>query len=100
MTPLLDCNIWSITNCNIDQFFLVEKIYHFNSITDDIIDIVPGFIQVPEFEIKNLHLLNHVNYDIINVHFIPIVQMVKDGVYEINLKYYDQINNHMQSNNS
>lgn len=96
MNAFLDCNIWSISTTGIDKFFLVEKVYNYNSLTDGIVEITPGFVQVPEFEIKDLHLLDGVDYNIINSYSVPIVQLLEDDSWKINLKYYEQVYSNLQ----
>lgn len=95
MSSFLDCYIWSISCCNIDQYFLIEKVYYHNSLTNDFVSIVPGNVQVPEFEIKNIHLLNQVDFDIINKNQIPIIKLNDDDSWSIDLKYYYEFNSNM-----
>jgi hypothetical protein len=80
----------------IDHFFLVEKVYHYNSTSGDILTISPGTIQVPEFEIRNINLLIGLDYNIINKYCIPLIELVEDKFYTINLKYYEEVINNLQ----
>jgi hypothetical protein len=61
----LDCNIWSVHLINQPyiehNFFLVENVYYYNSLTSGIIVFNPNCTQIPEFEIKDLHLLDQVD---------------------------------------
>ena len=58
MIPFLDCNIWSVVMIE-DNFALVESVYHYNSLFGNVntleISTTIGSIQIPEFEIQNLH---------------------------------------------
>jgi hypothetical protein len=89
----LDCNIWSINLTGQpyieNNFFLVENIYYYNSLSSGIIVFNPSCIQIPEFEIKHLHLLDNLNYELINKCAIPILYKV-DDCWEINLSVYNE----------
>jgi hypothetical protein len=101
MSSFLNCNIWSINDCIMseDGYTVVRRVYEYNSDTDDFnTPIPPGFIQIPEFEIKNLHLLNNLNYDFINEFKIPIIKKQTDGSWSVDLKYYNDT--YLQSTNS
>ncbi len=91
--PFLDCNIWSVHLINQPyieyNFYLVENIYHYNSLTTGIIVFNPNCIQIPEFEIKNLHLLDGLDYDIINKYTIPILHKHEDR-WTIDLRIYNE----------
>jgi hypothetical protein len=92
MTSFLNCNIWSVHNLYVDDYgyTLVRRIYPYNSDTAEFnTPIPPGFIQIPEFEIKNLHLLNGLDYDFINKNSIPILRRDEFGDWSIDLKYYE-----------
>jgi hypothetical protein len=95
MTPFLDCNIWSVTFDGIDQYFFVEKVYHYKSSTQEFIDIIPGHIQIPEFEISNLSLLQQVNFNVVNEHHIPIIKINENGSWSIDLKYYEKYHSNL-----
>lgn len=105
MTPFINCNIWSI-NDNVvidDEFYFVRRVYHYNSDTEEFNNpIPPGFIQIPEFEIKDLHLLNNLNYDFINEFKIPIIRKNTFDAWSIDLKHYNdtylQYNSNTQFN--
>jgi hypothetical protein len=99
MIPFLDCKIWSITCDGIDQYFFVEKIYHYNSLKTGIINIIPGHIQIPEYEIYNLDLLSNTSFDIINEYRIPIIKL-NDNRWTIDLKYYEQYHSNLQSSSN
>ena len=76
-SPFLNCNIWSLHLTDQPyiehKFFLVEKIYYYNSLTSGIAMFTPNCVQIPEFEINDLHLLNNLNYDVVNKYSIPII---------------------------
>jgi hypothetical protein len=92
-TAFLDCNIWSVHLINQPyiqhNFFLVENVYHYNSLTSGIIVFNPNCIQIPEFEIKDLHLLDKLDYDLINKHTIPVLYK-DDACWKINLSVYNE----------
>jgi hypothetical protein len=105
MSAFINCNIWSVHNLYVDDFgyTLVRRIYPYNSDTSEFnAPIPPGFIQIPEFEIKNLHLLDNLDYDLINKFSIPIIKRDEEGNWSIDLKCYEaaylQHTNSTQSN--
>lgn len=90
----LECNIWSV-NLTVTPYteynvFLVEKIYYYNSLTSGIIVFNPSCVQIPEFEIKYLHLLNGLNYEFINKETIPILNKT-DDLWTIDLIIYNKV---------
>jgi hypothetical protein len=93
-TAFLDCNIWSVdlrVNTHSDNnFFLVESIYHYNSLTSGIVKYNPTCVQVPEFEIRDLHLLDGLDYDLINKFSVPILSRI-DGLWKIDLSMYHNL---------
>lgn len=78
------------------NFFLVSEVYHYNSLTSGIINFNIDHIQIPEFEIKDIHLLNGLDYDYINKHMIPILCKT-DNNWKIDLTLYE--NHKLQSAN-
>lgn len=90
----LNCNIWSVDIThdayNDSNFFLVDRIYHYNSLTSGIVVFNPNCIQIPEFEIKELHLLDGLDYDFINRNVIPILCKI-DQYWKIDLTHYHRI---------
>ena len=96
----LDCNIWSVHLVNQpyieNNFFLVETIYYYNSLTSGIIVFNTNCIQIPEFEINDLHLLNNINYDFINKHSIPILCKINE-YWKIDLTHYQIALNNIDS---
>jgi hypothetical protein len=92
MTSFLKCNIWSVNDLTIDPngFTFIKRVYPYDSDTEEFnTSIPPGFIQIPEFEIKNLHLLNGLDFNFINEFKIAIIRRDKDGSWLIDLKYYE-----------
>lgn len=89
----LNCNIWSVDLVNQPyiehNFFLVETVYYYNSVTSGIIAFNPNCIQIPEFEIKDLHLLDAVDYEFINKHTIPLLYKHDDS-WKIDLTIYNE----------
>ena len=61
-TPFLNCNIWSVHTTdqpyNHENFYLVENVYYYNSLESGIINFNTACIQIPDFEIQDMHLLN------------------------------------------
>jgi hypothetical protein len=94
MKPFLDCNIWSVGHISDDMgFSLVQKIYPYYSDTEEFnFSIEPGFIQIPEFEITNLHLLDNLDYTIINQFRVPILKRTETGIWTIDLTHYENLN--------
>ena len=89
----LDCNIWSVDLINQPyiehNFFLVENVYYYNSLTSGIIVFNPNCMQIPEFEIKDLHLLDQLDYELINKHTIPVLYK-DDKSWKIDLTMYNE----------
>lgn len=102
-TAFLNCNIWSVHSINqpyIDQnLFLVSAIYHYNSLTSGIHNFNPECIQVPEFDIKEIHLLEGLNYDFITKQNIPILSRI-DNSWKIDLTLYHKLINEYEKNTS
>ena len=96
MTPFLYCNIWCIDiSITYNNFYYVSRVYFYNSLSSDITEFPPEVIHIPEFEIHNLHLLQNVDYNIINTNSIPILKNT-DNNWEIDLTYYENFK--LQSN--
>jgi hypothetical protein len=90
MTPFLDCNIFSITYDSFNEYYVIAKVYKYNSNTEEFnTPIPPGFTQIPEFEIDNLNLLQNLDYNFINKFKIPIIKREDSGRWKIDLKYYE-----------
>jgi hypothetical protein len=92
MKSFLDCNIWSVNDLFVDElgFTFVRRVYQYNSNTSEFnTPIPPGFIQIPEFEIKNLHLLDNLDYSRIHEFRIPIIRKDSNGQWQIDLKHYE-----------
>lgn len=99
--PFLDCNIFSVHNLPIteDEFYMIENVYQYNSLTSGIFHFTQTTIQIPDFEIKNLHLLNEVDTHIVNKYGIPILKRIiniNPEIWEINLSHYENFK--LQSN--
>jgi len=88
----LNCNIWSVNLLKqpyIDHnFFLVEKVYYYNSLNSGIIQFDPECIQIPEFEIQNINLLNNIDFNFFNKYCIPILYRDKE-YWKIDLRIYE-----------
>jgi len=90
----LNCNIWSVHLTDqpyIDHnFFLVNSIYHYNSLESGIYGFDFESVQIPEFEIQDIHLLNGLNFDFINKNSIPCLYR-SDDIWKIDLRIYEDI---------
>ena len=98
-TAFLNCNIWSvnITQPYIDNnFYLVESVYQYDSLNSGIINFNLECIQIPEFEIQNIDLLNNIDFDFVNKHSIPILHKNND-TWQIDLRIYEDFK--LQSTN-
>lgn len=91
-TAFLDCNIWSVNATEqpyIDHnFFLVSSVYYYNSLASGIFNFDVECIQIPEFEINGVDLLDGLDFDFINKHSIPIL-LRKDDTWKIDLTIYE-----------
>jgi hypothetical protein len=93
-SPFLDCDIFSVHNLPVteDEFYMVEDVYHYNSLTSGIVDFKHTTIQIPEYEIQDLFLLNTIDTNIINQHGIPVLKRViglNEEYWKIDLTYYE-----------
>jgi hypothetical protein len=90
--PFLDCNIWSVNTTQQpyinDNFYLVERVYYYNSLDSGIVNFNLECIQIPEFEIQNSHLLSNLDYELINKQKIPILYR-NNEIWKIDLTYYE-----------
>ncbi len=96
----LNSNIWSVPQTNQpylhEQFYLVHQVYHYNSLYSGMINFDIDCLQLPEFEIQNIELLQNLDFDFINKNQIPI--LCRDNeVWKIDLKYYEHYK--LQRNN-
>jgi hypothetical protein len=92
--PFLDCAIFSVHNlpATEEEFYMVENVYHYNSLISGIVEFKQSTIQIPEFEIKDLHLLHEVDLKIINENGIPIIKRVialNEEYWKIDLTHYE-----------
>lgn len=96
----LDCNIWSVNTTKQPyiehNFFLVSSVYYYNSIVSGIFNFDVECIQIPEFEITGVDLLDGLDFDFINKHSIPILFRNED-TWEIDLTIYEDFK--LQSTN-
>jgi hypothetical protein len=88
----LDCNIWSVNLTRQPyiehNYFLVENIYYYNSLSSGITNFNFECAQIPEFEISDIHLLDGIDYELINKYQIPIL-CKNDTFWKIDLKNYE-----------
>ena len=78
---------------------MIENVYHFNSLHSGIINFKHTTIQIPEFEIKDLHLLNKIDPKIVNEYGIPILRKIiesNEEIWKIDLSHYEHFK--LQSN--
>jgi len=88
----LNCNIWSVNATHQPyiehNFFLVSSVYYYNSLTSKIFNFDVECIQIPEFEIQDIHLINELDFDFINTNTIPILYKNETG-WKIDLRLYE-----------
>ena len=92
--PFLDCSIFSVHNLAVteDDFYMIENVYYYNSLTSGIVEFKQTTIQIPEYEIQDLFLLNTIDTNIINQHGIPVLKRViglNEEYWKIDLTYYE-----------
>jgi len=91
-TAFLNCNIWSVNATRQpyidDNFYLVEGVYQYNSLNSGIINFNLECIQIPEFEIQHIDLLNNIDFDFVNKHCIPILHK-NNEIWNIDLRIYE-----------
>jgi hypothetical protein len=97
----LNCTILSVDSlpATDDDFYLIDKIYHYNSLESKSINFQYVCIQIPEHEIVNYDLMYNLDYDLVNKFSIPLIKRVvnsQNEFWEIDLKYYE--NYKLQSN--
>ena len=92
INAFLNSNIWSVHSIDQpyinDNFYLVESVYHYNSLHSGIFNFNLNCIQIPEFEIQDIHLLNELDFDFINTNTIPILHKNETG-WKIDLRLYE-----------
>ena len=71
-----------------NNFYYVSRVYFYDSLNSDITEFQPELIHIPEFEINNLHLLQNIDYTVINANSIPILKNTSNS-WEIDLTYYE-----------
>ena len=90
MNSFLNCNIWSVYLEETGLAF-VKSIYPYNSNTSDFNIPTPiECIQIPDFEINNLELLNKLDHVLISKYKISIIKKDKDEQWHLNLEDYDK----------
>jgi hypothetical protein len=91
-SAFLNCNIWSVHTIDQpffkEQFYLFDRIYYYNSLESGIIDFNLECIQIPEFEIQDIHLLNGLDIEFINQSGIPLLYRNEHG-WKIDLTFYE-----------
>ena len=97
----INCYMLSVDSlpCTDDGFYLIDKVYHYNSLEVNLINFQYVCIQIPEHEITDIHLLDGLDCEAINKFRIPLIKRVIDDANEywkIDLKYYE--NYKLQSN--
>jgi hypothetical protein len=92
MNSFLDCPIWSVNYLQIDNygFTFPKRVYYYNSNTEEFNSpIPPGFVQIPEFEIKNINLLDTIDFELIDKYAIPILRRNEKNEWSIDLLNYE-----------
>ena len=88
----LDCNIWSINATEQPyiehNFFLVSSVYYYNSLASGIFNFDVECIQIPEFEINGVDLLDGLDFEFINKHSVPIL-LRNEHNWKIDLTIYE-----------
>jgi hypothetical protein len=79
MKPFIDCNIWIIPDNpeshKWGNFYYIYLIHQYNSLTGSFnTEFSEGFYKIPESEIKNLHLIQMVDWNILQQKSIPILK--------------------------
>jgi len=92
INAFLNSNIWSVHSTDQpyinDNFYLVDRVYFYNSLESGIIEFNLECIQIPEFEIQDIHLLNGLDFEFINSRGIPILYKNKH-IWKIDLRLYE-----------
>jgi hypothetical protein len=70
------------------NFYLVEDVYYHNSMESGIIEFNSECIQIPEFEIQDIHLLDGVDCNFTNRYNIPILYR-NNEIWKIDLRIYE-----------
>jgi hypothetical protein len=96
MKPFLDCDMFSLFEDD-NGFYLIYRIYRYNSLSDNFNNNVDkdnlGCYQIPDFKIKNLHLLKTVDFQKIAKLIIPVIRKDDNDNWEVDLsKYYEENN--------
>jgi hypothetical protein len=88
----LNCNIWSVHLLKQPyiehNFYSVANVYYYNSLNSGIYYFDLECVQIPEFEIRNINLLDNIDFDFVNKYSIPILYRDKDG-WKIDLRIYE-----------
>jgi len=96
----LNCNIWSVHPLKQPyieyNFYLVSNVYYYNSLNSGIYNFDLECVQIPEFEIRNLNLLDNIEFDFVNKYYIPILYR-NNETWNIDLRIYDDFK--LQSTN-
>jgi hypothetical protein len=91
-TAFLNCNIWSVHTLNQpyinENFYLFDCIYYYNSLESGITEFNLECIQIPEFEIQDIQLLNGLDFQSINKNGIPFLYKNDNG-WKIDLRFYE-----------
>ena len=92
----LNCNIWSVPLLEqpyLDEnFYLVYDVYRYNSMESGIVTFKYDCVQIPEYEILDNHLLNNLDFNLINENAIPILRKItelRNEYWKIDLRYYE-----------
>lgn len=91
----LDCMMWSVflDDVTSTNHYLVESVYYHRSDISTPREVNPITVHIPDFEIHNKHLLEGLNYDLINQYKIPVVKKLDDETWTIDLTHYERQNN-------
>jgi hypothetical protein len=80
-----------------EDYYCIEQVYRYDSNNTEYNRQIPvGSIQIPEHDIKNLNLLEDLDYTILKKHQIPLIKKSGDS-WSIDLYYYEKVYSNMQS---
>ena len=89
MKPFLDCNIWSVFETK-DDFYLVLNVEYYNSDNSEFNKVYDHrTFDIPEVIVKDLHLLEGLDFEFIKTYYIPILKC-DTNIWKIDLTHYNR----------
>ena len=98
MSSFLECNIWSLypDNRTNDEYWFIEKVYQFNSDNSEFNrDVNIRTLQIPEFCIRNLYLLEEIDLYFARDNQIPVIRGCGDD-WTVELTHYEKAYTELQ----